>query len=277
MKRILFYTRKYFYAREITDYLNFFGFQVLTYWQPEDLFRELSLVEPWLVLVDYAHGEENWVDFFEKLWEAKNRSGLGVIAFWEKGARKLEPRLIDRYLEKPLVLSELRALLDNFSLSCLASHESEKHEAEPAPESFFSVNDNSVNENYSESPEKPVNTSDHQKAEEDQAENVPVTCKDPEVCTEMPRPFNTDSQSLIKELNQSIAELENLQNQVKILFKTLETSEQEKAFLKSENHYLKAYIHNMKNNRKDALKECRTALELDPTHQKARKMLAHLS
>ncbi|MDD5090943.1 MAG: hypothetical protein PHQ23_08505 [Candidatus Wallbacteria bacterium] len=313
MNNIVFYTRKYFYAREVTDYLTHFGYQVLTFWQSKELYESLEQNPAWLVIVDYDPGDENWVVFFEHLWQAKKKSGTRILALWEGKERKLEPRLIDFYLEKPVVLNDLKGLLERIRISeeGKPKEDNRKHDIESPSNAWIQP----VIKNEKASPLSDMATAGQGQpsalAAVSRYELARLLLEKNEstvggeefaeifrlltgTCAKEDTVQPGDEQQL-SEARPTVPERKLVQGDSfpeaepgavpmpperslppAVCSVSGPDSDPDLHGLRVENHYLKAYVHYLRGRKKSALIECRMALDLDPGFEKALRLLKHV-
>ncbi|MDD2716007.1 MAG: hypothetical protein PHW04_08950 [Candidatus Wallbacteria bacterium] len=272
MKTIVFFTRKYFYAREITDFLNFYNFQVLTYWQEAELFKALEEQEPWLLIVDYVIGEENWVRFFEKLWQHKQKRQLKIMAFWERGDKKLEPRLIDFYMEKPVVLSELKNSLDRIQFSSEVNH---KADLEIEKSSSQDENPGVIHEHPFETGMDRIPTPDRMMMAR-KTENHAAPLRIDLLPKQQAKAVSAEQPEKRLRVKKIEEDLDSLRAEVEEIARALSGIETRICNLQAENHYLKGYVYYLKGNKKSAGRECELALEIEPDLEKARQLMGHI-
>ena len=71
MKEIFLFTQKYFYAREITEFLSSTDIQILSYWKQEEFLSVIKESSPWAIIIDYEIGEVDWNKVFNILEKIK--------------------------------------------------------------------------------------------------------------------------------------------------------------------------------------------------------------
>jgi len=115
MNDIFLFTHKYFYAREITEYLGTSGYQVLSYWKEDEFLSVIENSIPWIVIVDYEIGKTDWNTFFERLKKAKAEKDFHLIALSPK-KEVISENLFDTILYRPVLLKDLNKQINIISL-----------------------------------------------------------------------------------------------------------------------------------------------------------------
>jgi len=115
MMDILLYTHKYFYAREITEFMAAYDYQVLSYWKSEEVISIIENSEPWIVIIDYEIGDTDWNSMFNSLNKLKSEKGFHIIALCPEN-EMIDKGIFDKIMYKPLLLKDLYKQINIISL-----------------------------------------------------------------------------------------------------------------------------------------------------------------
>lgn len=108
MEKIILFTKKYFYAKEITDFLVLSDIQTFTFWKEEEFFSELLSFNFSICMIDYeSKSDVDWTTFFKRMSEIKKNKNIKIIGLIDPDSPKLFNELFDIFLEKPLALKKI--------------------------------------------------------------------------------------------------------------------------------------------------------------------------